>query len=1031
MFWTESKLKKRIEDIKEFIYSEKIEILNFLGKEDNLKEINPSPLGLSELNENYSIGDIWKGRDRYLWLGFSVDIPKEWKDSRTFGYFDFGKTGPGTNSGFESLLYINKEECQGVDTNHKEINITGYNGKTEFIFRLWSGLEGGGVLKEQTHLFKKAFIGKVHEETYEFYNRGRVICDSLPYIDDLVEKNRLIEILNRAIIKIDWSFYDGDKFYESIKLANSFLKEELGKLDRKAGYNIWAIGHTHIDYAWLWRTKHTREKAIRSFNTVLRLMDEFPHYKFLQTMPQIYEELKKDNPKLYEKIVERIKEGRWEAGGGMWVEADTNIPSGESLIRQILLANKFFKKEFGVKQEYLWLPDTFGYSANLPQILKKSGINKLITTKISWNQYNRIPNDTFNWKGIDGSEILTHFITTPNMGQKEFDAGELIHYTYNGVIHPKTVTGIWKTYNNKEINRDLLLSYGYGDGGGGVNRQMLEDIVLLDSLPAMPTIKTKRVDDYLKNLEEVVNKEDKFLPSWVGELYLEFHRGTYTTLADMKKYNRNLENLYRELEILSSINYIENKKYFQDELEKGWKLILKNQFHDIIPGTSIREVYEDTAKEYEKAYEINREIRKNLENITEKDCYTVFNPHKISRKVEVFIPEERDGIFSNDGILESQKVKGGHLVLAQLKEYSYNNFLFEEKKSKSKTFIKIDDEKIETPYYEIRLNKVGQLISIYDKENSREVLKGRGNLFEILDDRPLTPDAWEIESYYYRKEFNRVDEVNNLTSMRIKENSNLRAVIELSWKYGKTIIKQDMILYTNNRRIDFKTTVDWQERKKFLKVGFEVDIHTTKATYDIQNGNIERANHWNTDWDLAKFEVCGHRWADLSERGYGVTLLNDSKYGWDIKENRMRLSLLRGATDVYPESDLKIHNFTFSLLPHRGDFIEGRIEEEAIILNRNFKARLGKEIEKSYFKLDRENIVIDAIKKAEEEEALIIRVHEFSGKRERVYLKTLFGIDRWCEINLLEENIDDYKKEELKFEIKPYEIKTFKLVLKN
>ena len=348
------------------------------------------------------------------------------------------------------------------------------------------------------------------------------------------------------------------------------------------------VGHTHIDVAWLWRLKHTREKCSRSFSTVFRLMELYPEYIFLQTQPQLYEYMKEEFPDIYENIKKMAEAGRWETDGSMWVEADCNLTSGESLTRQILIGSKFIKDEFGKDVEYLWLPDVFGYSWALPQILKKAGIDTFMTTKISWNQYNRMPHDTFLWKGIDGSEVLTHFITTP----EPWNEKDSWFYTYNGKLLPKTVKGVWDAYSEKHMNKDLLISFGFGDGGGGVNRDMLEYRRKMDKIPGLPYVKMSTAGEYFRRLHDTVEHTDQYVHTWDGELYLEYHRGTYTSQGYNKRMNRLMELLYRRTEWLTVMEALlaeDMNRAQQEELTKGWKHILTDQFHDIIPGSSIHE----------------------------------------------------------------------------------------------------------------------------------------------------------------------------------------------------------------------------------------------------------------------------------------------------------------------------------------------------------------------------------------------------------------------------------------------------------
>ena len=470
MFFTQRKLEGRIRELGEYRYRDVRNFESFLAKEDKSGLVNPDvPTDFTGW-DRICTGSDWKGRDLYLWLHGEMKVPTEWEGKRAVGVFDFGMTGGGNNSGFESLLFVNGEQYQAVDANHKEVffrpEICG--NEVSLTFRLWSGLEGGGLPREMEHRLKSAFLGYLDEKTDDLYYLGLMVWKTIEELseNDPVRHN-LQAALDRAFLKIDWSYPGSDDFYASVAEADDCLNAAIDAMDKHSDIHVYTVGHTHIDTAWLWRLKNTREKCGRSFTTVMRLMEMFPEYDFLQTQPQLYEWVKEDYPELYSQIRDRVAEGRWEADGAMWVEADCNLTSGESLTRQILIGSKFIKDEFGKEVEFLWLPDVFGYSWALPQILKKAGIDMFMTTKISWNQYNRMPHDTFYWKGIDGSKVLTHFITTPEPGRER----DSWFYTYNGLIEPRTVKGIWDGYSEKEMNHDLLLSYGYGDGGGGVNRE--------------------------------------------------------------------------------------------------------------------------------------------------------------------------------------------------------------------------------------------------------------------------------------------------------------------------------------------------------------------------------------------------------------------------------------------------------------------------------------------------------------------------------------------------------------------------------
>lgn len=1040
MFFTEEKLAARIWELAGYRYRDSITLESFQYQFDEKGEVGMYPPVAGDW-KTIQLGERWTGRDLYVWLAVDVEIPAEWKGKKVLGRFNFGRTGGGGNSGFESLLFVNGKPYQGVDSNHEEVffpeELVGTT--VQLRFRLWSGLEGGGKPRPQEIKLQMAEICWLDEAADDLYYTAKAALLTVKELsEDHPARPLLLSALDRAFLAIDWSKPGDEAFYRSVAEARETLNQEIGKIEKSHSVTVRCIGHTHIDVAWLWRLKHTREKAARSFSTVLRLMELFPEYVFLQSQPQLYDYIKSDYPEIYEQMRQRISEGRWEAEGGMWLEADCNITSGESLTRQLLMGTRFLKSEFGVECKYLWLPDVFGYSWALPQILKKSGINTFMTTKISWNQYNRMPHDTFIWRGIDGTEILTHFITTPTSNDSWF-------YTYNGEITPFTVLGVWKAYQDKSINRHLLISYGYGDGGGGVNREMLEMRRRLDKMPGLPHVETGRADEYFAKLHETVENTDQYVHTWDGELYLEYHRGTYTSQARNKRMNRKLELLYRETEwinVLRSLSAKDWSLYPQRQLNDGWKIILRNQFHDIIPGSSIHEVYEDSQAEYQEAQNIAKAewdaSAQVLVSSGEGHVFTIFNSAPWTRTDLVEIPV-KDGMekgvwLTNDGEeLESMRV--GDAWLVRVEDVPSLGFMTIEFRSEDSanpeegTAAEIFTETphgITTPFYEIQWNDYGQLTRLYDRENEREVLApgARGNVLQIFEDKPMRHDAWDIDIFYQQK----MQEVTNLTSVRVVEVNALRAVIRFTWEYQDSQISQDMVVYADSRRIDFKTVVDWHQRHQLLKVAFPVDIRSTEATYDIQYGNVKRPTHWNTSWDQAKFEVVGHQWADLSETGYGVSLLNDCKYGYDIKDNVMRLSLLKSATHPDYDADQGKHEFTYALLPHIGSWFDGFTVEEAWELNNplTFVEGKAKQADFSLFALDVDHVMVDAVKKAEDTNRVALRVHEFAGGRGQVCITSDLPIKSWQECTLLEKPIGELSTTgHIHFEIKPYEIKTF------
>lgn len=714
------------------------------------------------------------------------------------------------------------------------------------------------------------------------------------------------------------------------------------------------------------------------------------------------------------------------------MEADCNISSGEALVRQILNGQRFFKEEFGVTSNVLWLPDVFGYSWALPQILKRSGIESFMTIKISWNQYNHMPHDTFRWIGVDGSEVLTHFMSVPAFSD---DGG----YTYNGVINPASVKGTWDLYHDKEINQDLLLAYGNGDGGGGVNRDMLEMGRHLKAMPGLPRVTPGTAYDYFENLQKTVAATDRHVPTWDGELYLEYHRGTYTSQARNKKNNRKTELKLREAEWLASEAAVKTgdfSSYPAKDFHEAWKIALRNQFHDIIPGSSIHEVYEDSTEEYRKANEILDAIEKNALKVLTRDAastVTVVNNSSFAGEGIVTVKgfEDKEGSWlSADGKeLPAVRTENGWLVkVSGVEPTGFTTLTFKEGTG-AERFSKADwIGEIDTPFYHITWDESGRMTSIFDKENDREILKAgeTGNRLVVYEDRPMNFDAWDIDIYYQEKGY----EVEDLKEVSL-EKSSLMTTVKMTWNYEDSVISQEIRLYNDDRRIDFVTHADWHEHQQLLRVLFPLDIRTSEATFDIQYGNVKRPTYENTSWDMAKFETVAHQWADYSETGYGVSLMNDCKYGYSARGHILGMSLIK--CGIYPDyaADQGSHDFTYALYPHSGSWQESGVQKSAWSLNNPLWAVAGTlDVESAFCKADTDHVAIDCVKKAEDSDDLIVRFHEYEGMRGPVTLKFGFPVASWQETNLCENPEGEEQTGELKVTVRPYEIRTFRVTPK-
>ncbi|WP_430535743.1 alpha-mannosidase [Listeria rocourtiae] len=1036
MFWTKEKVQNRNGELSQYRYVISELISDFGIIEDALGATGSYPTGLN-FKDKIALGEDWSGRDRYVWLRGSVVLPAKREGHRILGFFDFGKTGDGNNTGFESLLFMNGEPYQGVDQNHKEVffadDLAGT--RVELIFRLWSGLEGGGQVREQEHRIKEAFIGYLDVAVDDLYYTAFAALQTLDYLaENSTERYGLMQALDHSFRVIDWANPRSTEHMASLHEAGRLLNLRIDAMPKNFDVTVTCVGHTHIDVAWLWRLKHTREKSARSFSTVMRLMEQYPNYEFLQSQPQLYAYIKEDYPDIYAKIKTRVADGRWEADGGMWLEADCNIPSGESLVRQILQGTRFFKEEFGKESKFLWLPDVFGYSWALPQILKKSGLETFMTTKISWNQFNKMPHDTFWWRGIDGSEILTHFITTP-------DNAHDIYYTYNGNITARAVKGVWNSYNDKNLNNELLVSYGFGDGGGGPTREMLEMIDRFDKMPGMPKVETGHAGPYFERLHERVENSEEYVHTWNGELYFEYHRGTYTSQAHNKKMNRKLELLLRDAEWFQVLQIAETgdfEAYPSDLLRESWRIVLRNQFHDIIPGSSIQEVYEDCVVEYDEAENLALMAYDEMSAMDEDapNCVTLMNSSiwERPRLAEIAIPTLEAVVWKDAAgkRLDAERNLAGSWLVALdgLTPFGTETLTYEvtAEITEVKPLAQVIHNGLETNHYRVTWNEAGQFTQIFDKRQAREVLAKNeaGNVLQVFEDKPLNFDAWDIDIYYQEK----MREVTQLENVTVTQNGELQATVRMEWLYGSSTIAQNIHFYRDSARIDFETELDWYEKQQLLKVAFPVDVMASDATYDIQYGNVKRPTHWNTSWDYARFETVGHQWADLSETGYGVSILNNCKYGHDIKDHVMRLTLLKSA--IYPDvtQDQGEHMFTYALFPHKGNFVEGDVVQEAWALNNPLRVALGSHDNRSLLRSNREQIQIDAVKKAEDGDAIIVRLHEFTGGRCNVVLTSDFQIESWQECDLMERPIAEKETGKWSFSVTPYEVKTFKVQLK-
>lgn len=818
------------------------------------------------------------------------------------------------------------------------------------------------------------------------------------------------------------------------------------------------VGQSHIDIAWLWPVRETVRKVGRTFSTVCALMDQYPDFRYSQSQPQLYAYAKSEYPQLYARMKAFIAEGRWELVGGMWVEPDLNLPSGESLVRQMLYGQLFYEREFGKRSVIEWLPDTFGYCASLPQLLKQAGIQAFMTTKLGWNDTNKFPYELFQWVGIDGTAILSY----QNHGLNEH-------------THAEDIQKHWESYSHKDQHDELMLLYGHGDGGGGVTHGMVEGVRRAGVMPGLPVPRFAAAADFFAGIA----KRQPVLPQWHGDLYLELHRGTFTTHARNKRNNRKAEVLYREAELWGrfTVPAAEGRaRAAQGEelLRKGWELMLLNQFHDIIPGTAIPEVYATSAKDYERIFAWGnealaislQELAAAVDTRGEGKPYLLFNSLGWSREevveitggaelaqwqpydglqlldFELLAPDSGTGAGDSDSDdqyrmfirVPAIPAFGWKTLRLQAAEAVREPALSAAASGLMQPLADIPDV-WETPEYSLRFNAAGEIVGWLDKAAGRELIPAgrKANELQLFSDTPTYWDAWDIDPRYEQQRA----EAAQLLSRKVLLRGSAVHILRFRWLLNDSEIEQELILYPGRRRVDFRTTVHWRERHKLLKVAFPLDIVAAKAACEIPFGAIERPAHRNTSWEQAQFEVCAHRFIDYSEHGYGVSLLNDCKYGTDSKDGLLRLSLLRAPSWPDAAADQGRHIFTYSLFPHEGDWRGGHTVREAAALNHPLTGVFADSHQgplpavHSVLGLQSRHVVLDTVKAAEAGDGgTILRFYESAGGRERVTLEWVEPEVSVYAVNLLEDELEELEHTGGRIELafKAYEVKSVKIL---
>ncbi|MFJ7209067.1 alpha-mannosidase [Streptomyces sp. NPDC098789] len=917
-----------------------------------------------------AVGDTWGPAWGTTWFRLTGTVPAEWAGRTVEAVLDLG---------FDRMMP--GFQCEGLVHTADGVEVKALNPYNDWV-RVADRAEGG----ERVEWYVEGASNPVlvdHSVTYEgdvetsgdqpLYRLARM--DLAVFETEVWELVQDLEVLHHLMVELS----EGDaRRYEILRAIDSALDAvDLADVPGSAGaararlarvlaapanasaHRISAIGHAHIDSAWLWPLRETVRKVSRTTSNMLGLMDEHPEFLFAMSQAQQLDWIKTYRPELFERIKKKIADGQFVPVGGMWVESDTNMVGGEAMARQFLYGKKFFLDEFGIETQNVWLPDSFGYTAAMPQIVKLSGSKWFLTQKISWSQVNKFPHHTFWWEGIDGTRVFTHFPPVD---------------TYNSDLGGEQMAHAARNYQEKGRGSRSLAPFGWGDGGGGPTREQLARARRQRDLEGSPRVEIERPDAFF----EKAHAEYEDAPVWAGELYLELHRGTYTSQAKTKQGNRRSESLLREAELWAATAAVRvpGFSYPHADLERIWKVVLLHQFHDILPGSSIAWVHREARATYAK-------VRAELEAITDA-AQRALAGEGSTELVFNCAPHARSGVPAGGAapavaapapVSAREREGGGHVL---------------------------DNGRLR-----VAVDARGLIVSAYDVEAGRESLApgGAANLLQIHPDFPNMWDAWDIDAFYR----NNVTDLVDLDAMELCEDTPQAVTVRVTRSFGASKAVQSMTLRAGAKTVDIVTEVDWHETEKFLKAAFPLDVKAERTASETQFGHVYRATHTNTSWEAAKFEICAHRWIHAEEPGWGVAVLNDSTYGHDVTRDvradggqttTVRLSLLRAPRYPDPETDQGEHTLRFSLAPGAA---VGDAVREGHWLNLPERSRRGAAPVAPLVVVDDDAVVVEAVKLAEDRGGdVIVRLYESRGGRARATLTPGFAVSAAVESDLLE-----------------------------
>ncbi|MEV4447967.1 MULTISPECIES: alpha-mannosidase [Streptomyces] len=943
------------------------------------------------------------------WFRMRGSVPADWTGKRVEAVFDLGFVGDWPGNQAEALVHLpDGVPLKAVNPQNQYVPIAHPATGGEEIHYLVEAASNPDILANDfagptplgdrltagdkpLYTFKRADIAVLDENVWHLDLDVQVLRELMLELGELDPRRHEIMIaLDQAMDALDLDDISG-----TAAAARAVLAPTLAKPAHASAHTLSAAGHAHIDSAWLWPIRETKRKTSRTFSNVTALAEEYEELVFACSQAQQYEWVRDNYPHVWERIKKAVADGNWAPVGGMWVEADGNLPGGEALARQLIHGKRFFIEHFGIETKGVWLPDSFGYNAAYPQLAKLAGNDWFLTQKLSWNQTNKLPHHSFWWEGLDGTRIFTHFppVDTYNV---EFSGKEMAHAVRN--------------YQDKGRGTTSLAPFGHGDGGGGPTREMMERARRLASLEGSAKVRVEHPDAFFATAREEIPKDQV----WSGELYLELHRATYTSQARTKQGNRRSEHRMREAELWATTAALNapGYSYPYEKLDRLWKTVLLHQFHDILPGSSIAWVHREAEAEYAR-------VAKEVEAITAEAVAAlgtgetrVFNTSPVDRaevvRTSVGIPMYAEVPANGSALLDAAEPPRP---------------------------VTVEGRVLDNGLVRVELDEDGTLASVRDLTADREVLADKGNLLRLHSDLPNYWDAWDIDKHYK----NRYTDLLDAESVTVVEDGPLLGALKVERAFGKgSRIVQTITVRAGSRRIDVETEIDWHEAEKILKAAFPVDIRAPHSSAEIQFGHVQRPTHTNTSWESARFEVYGHRWVHIAEPGYGVAVINDSTYGHDVSRTvredggtttTVRLSLVRAPRVPDPEADQGKHRFTYALLP--GASIEDAIAE-GYALNLPLRVADSAGPAEPVVSVDGEGVTIEAVKLADDASGdVVVRLYESRGGRGTGTLRTGFPLAGAQVTDLLERPLTtvDTDGNAVAVALRPFEVQTLRLAV--